>query len=560
MADRETIQLILDMASSAKDVKDVADNLRQLLQASKDVGDSYEVLDRRAGSFTVSTDKVDAALDAQVRSALELTQAHKAMGAIFDELPGKTTVATTAVDKLRGEKKPGGNGFLGASYAVQDFIAVLTGGGGLGRALGAASNNISPVLRDLGAGAGIAGAVGLIVTGMAAATPIIEAWWKSLDSERAGSVKFKLEDAAARVKEIQSALDKILSSRPFEERQTAGLVEEFFADSDPKQLVRGLGAALGRSGQGAQETDDDRQRIKHLEGFLGGDDDARVKEKIRNARAEIRRRITEENEKTAAEMLASAPTSAASRRRIRDLGTAFPDGLPRNFAGHLGELEPEAVRRADEEVDDFEKQGERLHEAGVKRRRHAKEARDAEQNKKDLEKEAKALRDKEAKERAAVNHQAAQAQDRADDAAFKRAGEGSLDEEAAARLAQMRAAGGFEDKFGRFHQQGREAQDRQLMKELFGHLGREFPGMAAHTRQSVARQMTTQAGEQIQERYRQAQVKALDSGLDAVGATQQAMMEAVGQLNQLAERAKMLQRNAGEGRRRIRPNANDGIN
>jgi exonuclease VII small subunit len=171
-----------------------------------------------------------------------------------------------------------------------------------------------------------------------------------------------------------------------QERETAGQVKELFAEEGSEHVVRGLGAALGQSGQGAQMTAQQRQELTQAEAEAKGAQSSVVPFVRQNAenhlkavRSRIAQATRDENLRMAGEMIGTAPTSAASRRRIGELATAFPRGFPANFAGHLAEMEPEAIaaQEADEGPgsDAFAEKAKK----GVEARKAARKRKDAEE-------------------------------------------------------------------------------------------------------------------------------------------------------------------------------------
>jgi hypothetical protein len=277
--------------------------------------------------------------------------------------------ARSVVDLNRqiADVQKGTKDFSGSALQLGYVLDDLTNtSGDWTRKLASISNNIPGLIMSLGLGGGVAGMIGLISTGLIALTPVVKnAMGAFTGPDALPRVKALLDDAAERVKGLQGELDKLMKSRPMKEKQTASEVEFLVGEEGPEKLIRGIAAGMGAAGDGARMTDAERQRIKNLRGALGGSDDERVVAAIRQAQFEINGRITGENERMAAEMLASAPTSAASRRRI---GRYLPE-----FGEALASTEPEADEAGEAQVQAVIDEGNRAHEAGVARRKRAAE-------------------------------------------------------------------------------------------------------------------------------------------------------------------------------------------
>lgn len=209
--DDATIKLILDLGGSSASVAEVQAKLEGLKGTVQATAGTYEVLDTvvnkgvgDVGTYAIATDRVNVALDEEVRKAVAAAQAQRALGAALDDIEGPTTVATAALTKLGGQKSAGGMGALGAAYGLQDVIAVLSMGGGWSRALMSATNNITPMLVGLGLGGGLAGVAGLAVTAIAALGPALEGLGGYFD----GSIKTKVPEATDKLDRLTDSIKK----------------------------------------------------------------------------------------------------------------------------------------------------------------------------------------------------------------------------------------------------------------------------------------------------------------------------------------------------------------
>lgn len=301
---------------------------------------------------------------AQSKLARELEQQQ----VLFDQLTGKPG----------GGGGAGGQGILGASYAMQDFISVLTGGGGLGRALGSITNNIPALLTGLGAGAGLTGIISGLFTLMVAGVPAIEKWWGAIDSESADKARTKLEGIKAQIEAVHAEFKK-LAEAPTDYEKTAAegvglfLKERPNADRARAAVASGLtnaeagtkidaGAYRGLEGA-ATATDEsllNEGRI-HARRMYGSDVTPELieQEAKRYAAQGAERRATAQRQR--AEMMRGArqaraeeivtqatvagPAGEAARRRLMELTRGKPG------FGELQGMTPDRIR-ADDEADD----------------------------------------------------------------------------------------------------------------------------------------------------------------------------------------------------------------
>lgn len=385
MAD-EVIKLLLDLGLSAQNAQDVVDKLDKLRTTTKDVAGGYEVLDTViaksggvVGTYTVQLGKEDAELDKIVRSAMEATQAQKAMHEVL-------LVTADSATKVVGHGGMGGRGLLGMSYAFQDFTSVLSGGGGIARALGAVSNNIDQMAMSMGLSVANAAKLSFAFAGFSSALPILIPLFKDLWDAMGGEGKgpepvIKALDAAEeRLKRIRSELEKLLASTTDEEAETRKRFQEFYAGSGA-DILGGTAKALGATGRGAQMTDQDRADIAKFPILPGmsDEDKATAMEYQQRQRDRVQDRINRENLERAGQIFGASTTDKGARDTMRALAGAVPGAFPKGFAGQMGELEPGAVRAQDEDVAATEAGGQAAIEAGRRRRKAAADRKKADE-------------------------------------------------------------------------------------------------------------------------------------------------------------------------------------
>lgn len=288
------------------------------------------------------------------------------------------------------EKTSGGlrsGGLMQLSYVLDDLTNTT---GGWERKLASISNNIPGLVTGLGGSMGIAGAIGLIGTAAIALTPVVKAVIESFTGpDGFPGVNVVLDDAAERVKRLQSELDKILKARPFREKESAEAISFFLGDVGGEQVVSGTAAAIAGAGEGAQTTPEEKKRLKSLRETaeftrnnwtLPGQREAAERD-LQRVQTEIQERLNKENEKLAGELVAQVPTNPGARRRLERLAKQFPGGFPvKGFGEGLGELSPEALDAQDQAIKKEEEETREYRERKRARRKAVdEEIRDHEQ-------------------------------------------------------------------------------------------------------------------------------------------------------------------------------------
>jgi hypothetical protein len=279
------------------------------------------------------------------------------------------------IKDLRGTTGAGGSGILGASYAVQDFITVLQGGQGLERALMSVSNNVPQVAAALGAGAGLAGQISLVFTGITALIPVVKSMWDAFgDGEAAAAARERIreirKEIADAVKEFQELRD---TPTEFEKRSAEGvklfLGERPNAERAKSAVSAGLSNAEAYSAMGEGE----RKQFGDLEATATLSDEqvlARAQQAIgesvnpvdlRNAIADVRRDretaqrtrdrlLRQARERKAAAIVAGAteagPKGAQARGRLLELTRGKPG------FGFLEGITPEALEAQERDYEE----------------------------------------------------------------------------------------------------------------------------------------------------------------------------------------------------------------
>lgn len=509
----------------------------------------------------------------EILGAKDIDAAKDAAGRLKDkleEVAPSADKAAAAADKLA---KGGGNSaqsMMQLGRVVQDF----QGGGILG-----ITNNMEGMAMALGLGPGIAGVATLAAVALAALNPQIKALIANLagsHTKTEAEAMKELEENTHRTaeetarlnkfKEREAELGRILAGQTRQQKDTKSLVEEFLGGGQGEKILGGLAQALAASGRGAVMTDEQRRRANEMRIFPGMTAEEKAAERRRQeeAKAQVQRELDQANVEAAGRILGAAPTDRGARDTLRAMARRFPGAFPKGFAGQLGELEPEAVAAQDADVEAAEAEGIRAHEAGVARRERAKakakfDARDK-REKDALRHAAGADRKKMEAEEGRAGEKARKDREKALEEHLAIAEGTDIDERAATEAATMRAAGGYQDRFGRFIKLDPNQQLRRLQGMIERELKQRFPRAAANERHDVALAMGERAHSGLQRAMEQNQARAMDAGLNAVAATQQAMMETIAEFRRLAQKAGMLQQSAGALKQRARGASNSGWN
>lgn len=298
-------------------------------------------------------------------------------------------------------------GVLQASYAIQDFTSVLSGGQGLSRALMSVQNNIPGLLMALGAGQGLAGVFSLLSMGVGAFIPIVEKMWGALDNkEAAEAAKQKLREIKQQIDEAHKAFLGLRDAPTDYESESAGLMREFLGDRpNAEKLREGLMASMGRKSGEAGLAPKQREEYDALAkdvlseegirrlgeaaaadaegaGLLPGParEQAMARARAASQRARDRRdELLEGGRRQAAErlmrgMLKAGPEGDAARGdAFRRMGQ-MPEAFPPNFAAHMQELQPGALRHQDEEFEREQEANKEWHDRReAQREEHRKE-------------------------------------------------------------------------------------------------------------------------------------------------------------------------------------------
>jgi hypothetical protein len=363
----EVIRLLLEFRSEP-DPAVFAQKMDVLKGAITQLGGSYDVAERKVGEYAVAEGGAALAMDKRTEAAYLETIAQRNLNAMLDEAVGGQKALATHVETTTTATGGMGRGILQASYAVQDFTSVLSGGGGLSRALGSVQNNIPVVLASLGLGAGMAGTISLVSVGLGAAIPLVEQFVGGWDAE---GMKAK----AKALENLREEYDKFKNSLTDQQAETKSRVEDFMKGVDKKVIAGGIEAGLRSEGFGKDEKEEAELASaadQQARGYQFGAIELDRLEQLRKNRAQ---RIADE----AAKITGRMATDPSEMARVMDLAAKHPDNFPTGFREGLQETTPagfdaaEAAGQAD--VEAAEQFGQRAHDAGVKRRENARERR-----------------------------------------------------------------------------------------------------------------------------------------------------------------------------------------
>ncbi len=289
------------------------------------------------------------ALNAQMKAnpalAGQMTAQAQAYAQQLSQLHTKITAlqAATKGGILGGGQGTGFNaqGLMQASYLIDDlqygFSAIV--------------NNIPQLVAGMGGGPGLAGAIGIA----AVAVNVLSKHW----DEFVGKIKETgpaIEDAFKHAKEsknqeIVSDLEAILKGKSFEQKETEGLMKEYFESGIGPEVVGKVAQAIAASGEGAQLSTADQHHKERLEQDIrfikeGGGNPG---QKQKNLDA-LMQGINERNVAEAGKLLSTAKSDPNARRRLARLDENVPGTLPKDFVAGMKGLEPEAIKEQDAEI------------------------------------------------------------------------------------------------------------------------------------------------------------------------------------------------------------------
>ncbi len=322
------------------------------LAALRGAGSEFEAVKLRTTAFAQALDDVSIEQAKATATARSFSQALEAMkvdeaqlepvvesatAALSRQATANYSVAASASAVTEGHANLG-RGVLQTSYAVQDFTAVLSGGGGLSRALGSVQNNIPVLLEQLGMSAGLAGTVSLVSVGLGVAIPLL--------MQFAGAEK----EAAGEAKKLAAEVEKLDMMRTGAQDATAKGVGAFMKELPPITVKQGISAELSQRAL-FQGREDERRQLQ---------DFGVITESAERFAERMRPNIQKDTER----LYTSLDTDQESRKFVAGLADIRPGNFPGNFAADLRSFDSDT---GDKDLADAEAFGARAH-AGVENR------------------------------------------------------------------------------------------------------------------------------------------------------------------------------------------------
>src|SRR5574337_694269 len=319
----ETIKLVLETAGF-QSLDEAVESLRALKRETGELSREQEQAAALLSYYQTAVRDVGTAEAAAADQALEEARARKIASGMLAEQRERTlglvdaqealgTTTTTTATATGGM----GRGVLQASFAVQDFTSVLTGGGGLSRALTSVQNNIPILLTGLGMGAGLAGTVSLVSVGLGAMIPLL-----TQSGEEA-------EKAAAKIEEYADQADRIKGEKTQGEAEVHKTIAEA-TRGQGQEIYSGILRSIQRSEQGAK-TPEERALLDQIGPGLGGL--GALLHPVLLTRA-ISSRINrpEAQRQRADELLATFRSDPGARGQLAAMAAAHPEDFPADLA------------------------------------------------------------------------------------------------------------------------------------------------------------------------------------------------------------------------------------
>jgi hypothetical protein len=280
----------------------------------------------------------------------------------------------TEIARLQTQTRGFGQAALNLQYVLDDLTQTS---GGWERKLASISNNVPGLVASLGAGAGLAGTIGLVSTALIALAPLAKAAWAALTEEGPELAKEQLKEIEDRIKKINDEFKKLAQKPTDFESQSAKAIGDFLGQRPAAEKAEAgiLKVMAGDPSAGLKEmTPDERKEFDDLQ--------RRIKRGVgepmppliarRNELANIARQRFARSLVTGA--TEAGPAGEKARRTLQEIAQRNPGAFPTNFATHLAEMTPEALAAQEADgskaLDEHEEFGRRAHEAGQKRRQN----------------------------------------------------------------------------------------------------------------------------------------------------------------------------------------------
>jgi hypothetical protein len=341
MDNDETIRLILE-TMGVENVDEMAKGLQKL---------KTELLDTKGAGYELKTETYELVkgLDAEGQANYDVATSMQEMAKRMRERAEATDMARRALeeDQKAVEKTTGSfAGLAGGMFKAERAAQALTTGTGLAR--------LGPMLESIIGGAGGAAGIGMGLAGLAflleSIVPKVRKFFASFTDDQ-------MKQAVAAMGALASEAERLRNMTTTGQGETKARVEGYLKELPASVVEQGIKAAL-----------ESEQRAK-IAPNIGEDQVQQILAMTAAARAAETTRI-----------FGGLATDPSARARAIGMAQAHPGNFPRGFAGDMGGLEPGAFERseraADQELIDAESFGERAHNAGVRRRENAKQARE----------------------------------------------------------------------------------------------------------------------------------------------------------------------------------------
>jgi hypothetical protein len=194
------------------------------------------------------------------------------------------------------------------------------------------------MLTAFGKGPGLAGVIGLVVTGLGLATTQFEKFWGAADSEKAKALKEK-------IKEIKEEIDKLLKTPTKAEGEGAKEIEEAVTEGPAGRVAMSIYRAIqtGKTGLQAVMTPEEQK-------FMSEEWGPFATEAQQKKRLQIDQRLDRANRGKSGELLNDLRKPGAEGQHARDIVRQMidllpPHTFPEGFAGDLEAANPEDIKR-----------------------------------------------------------------------------------------------------------------------------------------------------------------------------------------------------------------------
>jgi hypothetical protein len=233
---------------------------------------------------------------------------------------------------------------LQLGYVMDDLVNTS---GNWQRHLASISNNMPGVLMSLGAGAGLAGVLSMVYTGVVALSPVIKSTWDALIDPNAVSNEEHMARLADLTKKTASAFEQLRQAKSKSASASAGSTGELFAEAGADNLKRAVTETLTATGQAPTAQPQEYLPTPGEIAYAAATNwttESRVKAAKDAANKRVQASLNKQLDDRAMSIITGAQSgNADARGQLSFLATQNPGAFPIDFAGNLTRTSPQSI-------------------------------------------------------------------------------------------------------------------------------------------------------------------------------------------------------------------------